>query len=106
VNDAPPAVSGDRTVLAWQRTAFSLLAGAAVLSRLTGDRLGTAALAGLGVTALLVLWVLVAGAAGTRGQTPADVRARDGRAAAALSAGIVAVGLTELAAVLVGGSGV
>ena len=103
---APPGVSGDRTVLAWQRTAFSLLVAAAVLSRLTGDRLGAASLAGLAVTALLVLWVVVLGVLGTRGQTPAAVRARDGRAAAALSAGIVVVGLTELAAVLVGGSGV
>lgn len=108
MNDAPPGVSGDRTVLAWQRTALSVLVGAAVLSRLTGDRLGTAALAGLAVTALLVLWVVVVvvGAAGPRGRKPAVVRARDGRPTAALSAGIVVAGLTELAAVLVGGSGV
>ena len=50
-------LSNDRTALAWQRTALSLLAGAAVLGRLTFDRLGLEALVLLGFAALLSLWV-------------------------------------------------
>ena len=107
MNVAPSGASGERTVLAWQRTAFSLLAGAAVLARLTGDRLGLASLAGLAITASLVLWavlVVVVGGVGVRGRSAAAVRDRDGRPAAALCAGIVVVGLTELGALLLGGS--
>ena len=100
MNDGPPTATGERTVLAWQRTAFSLLAGAAVLSRLTADSLGAAtSLAGLAVTASMVLWVLVVAGRRTLGHP------RDGRPAAALTAGIVVVGLTELAAVLLGAIG-
>jgi uncharacterized membrane protein YidH (DUF202 family) len=97
-NEGPPSTSRDRTTLAWQRTAFSLLAGAAVLSRLTIDRLGAASLVAFAVTALLLLWVVTV-AVGLRGRE----RGRDGRAAAALTAGIVLVGLTELAALALNG---
>ena len=104
VTGAPSTAIGERTLLAWQRTAFSLLAGAAALNRLTVDRLGAASVAGLAVTVPLVLWLLLVGAGRSRRRTP-DVRRRDGRLPATLSAGIVVVGLTALAAVLVGGSG-
>jgi uncharacterized membrane protein YidH (DUF202 family) len=42
-------VSNERTALAWQRTALALLAGAAILSGLTLERLGLVAFVALGV---------------------------------------------------------
>ena len=102
---APRPASWDRTVLAWHRTGFALLAGAAVLSRLTADRLGPASVAGLVVVAVLVLWMVGAAVADARRRTGDYSRGRDGHRTAALCAGIVVVGLTELAAVLLGGAG-
>ena len=39
-----PGVGNERTALAWQRTALALVAGSAILTRLTFDRLGAVAL--------------------------------------------------------------
>ncbi|RKT55127.1 DUF202 domain-containing protein [Saccharothrix australiensis] len=50
----------ERTALAWQRTALAMIAGSAVLTRLTVDRVGPLALVGLVVTVSLGLVVLVA----------------------------------------------
>lgn len=78
------------------------MAGAAVLGRLTFDRLGLVAVVPLGVSAALALWVL----AESRGRYAHDAgvrlrdRSRGGRAPAALAAATVAVGLTEAAALL------
>jgi hypothetical protein len=96
----PPPTAGEaRTVLSWQRTAFSVLAVAAALWRLTSARVGAPFLLGLALAAFLVLWVAVF-TMSVRGR-----RERDGRPAAALCAGIVVVGLIEIVAVLVGGHG-
>ena len=51
--------SHERTALAWQRTALALVAGSAVLTRLTIDRLGLLALLSVGVAAPLGLWLLL-----------------------------------------------
>jgi uncharacterized membrane protein YidH (DUF202 family) len=94
--------ANERTALAWQRTALSLMAGAAILARLTFDRLGLVAVALLGVALLLALWVLLESRgrydhdAGTRSRD----RPRSGRAPAALAVATVVVGLTEAAALL------
>jgi uncharacterized membrane protein YidH (DUF202 family) len=99
---ADPGISNERTALAWQRTALSLIAGAAVLGRLTFDRLGVLAVVALGVSVLLALWVLTE----SRGRYAHDAgvrlrdRSRGGRAPAALAAATVVVGLTEAAALL------
>ncbi|HET6560542.1 MAG TPA: DUF202 domain-containing protein [Marmoricola sp.] len=99
---ADPGRANERTALAWQRTALSLVAGAAVLARLTFDRLGVLAVGTLGVSALLALWVL----AESRGRYAHDAgvrlrpRSRGGRAPAALAVAAVVVGLTEAAALL------
>ena len=101
----PRPAAWDRTVLAWHRTGFALLAGAAVLNRLTADRLGPAALIGLVIASVLVLSTVGAAATDARSRTGDFVRGRDGRPAATLCAAVVVVGLTELAAVLLGGRG-
>lgn len=112
---SPPPTSGSRTVLAWQRTAFALLAGAALLTRLTAGRLGAASLAAPVAAAPLAVWLLWVGAARARGRGSAAGSgagpaagaadgAADGRLPAAVCAVTVVVGLTELAALLLGGT--
>jgi uncharacterized membrane protein YidH (DUF202 family) len=94
--------SNERTALAWQRTALSLLAGAAVLGRLTFAQLGWAAIALLGVAALLCLWVFAESRwryvqqLGVRHRT----HERDGRAAMSLTVATCLIALTESAALL------
>ncbi|MEV0678973.1 DUF202 domain-containing protein [Actinosynnema sp. NPDC050436] len=88
----------ERTALAWQRTALAMIAGSAVLARLTVPRVGLAAVVGMGVTAALGIVVLVA----------ARWRYREGRRGrrtgavlpAAVAAGTVVMVLVELAALL------
>jgi len=46
-------LAADRTALAWQRTALSIVAAVAILMRLTLDRLGVLAVVVLGVSALV-----------------------------------------------------
>jgi uncharacterized membrane protein YidH (DUF202 family) len=90
----------ERTTLAWERTALTIVGGAALLARLTADRFGLFSLAGLAVVGPLALWSC---AVRVR-QVNRDVTgSRDGRPAAALSLGIVVLGTVELASVLVGG---
>jgi hypothetical protein len=102
VRTADPGNANERTALAWQRTALSLVGGAAVLGRLTFDRLGVVAVAMLGVSTGLALWVL----AESRGRYAHDAgvrrrpRSRGGRAPAALAAATGVLGLTEAAALL------
>lgn len=101
---APDAGFGnERTALAWQRTALALVTGAAILSRLTFAELGVWALGSVLVAGPLGLWVLFE----SRGRYRHDAglqsreRSRGGRSPAALAVATVAVGLTELAALLV-----
>lgn len=97
-----PGLQNERTALAWQRTALSVLAGAAALARLTADRLGPLALAGLAVALPLTLWVFFE----SRGRYARDpgaetrLRARSGRAPASLASAIAVMALIELVALL------
>lgn len=77
--------SPQRTALAWQRTALTLVAGAAVTARLSGPGAGLGAAVAV-PAALLGLWVAVAGARrhGPRGGRRRLVR-RDGRVPFALA---------------------
>lgn len=99
---ADPGQANERTALAWQRTALSLVAGSALLTRLTFERLGPLALVSVGVALPLSLWVFLesrgryAHDAGLRRRT----RSRGGRAPTALMVATVAIAATELAAVL------
>jgi uncharacterized membrane protein YidH (DUF202 family) len=103
VCDGAPGVSNERTALAWQRTALSLLAGAAIMARLTWSDLGALAAILLGGAVALSGWVFwesrgrYAHHAGTRPRPGA----RGGRAPGALTAAIVLIALTELAALAV-----
>ena len=92
----------ERTALAWQRTALSLLAGALVLARLTYERLGLLSLSSLLLAAPLCLWVFVESRGRYRHDAGIQLRARPrgGRAPAVLAAGLACMGLTELAAIV------
>lgn len=97
------SVGNERTALAWQRTALALLAGGAVVARLTLDRLGVFAVASLALELPLVLWVMVE----SRGRYHHDAgirergRPRGGRATAALAVAVVVIAVTELSALAV-----
>ena len=92
----------ERTALAWQRTALSLLAGAVVLSRLTYDRLGFLSLSSLALALPLCLWVFVESRGRYRHDAGIRLRPspRGGRAPAVLTAGLACLALTELAAIV------
>lgn len=98
-----PGVGNERTALAWQRTALALVAGSAILTRLTIDRLGAAALVSVLLAGPMGLWIFVesrrryAHDAGIR-QRP---RSRGGRGPLTMTVGTVVVGSTELLALLV-----
>jgi uncharacterized membrane protein YidH (DUF202 family) len=87
-------VARERTVLAWDRTALAIVAGAVVVTRLTYDRLGAGALACLVVALPLAV---LAGAVNRRRASSTD---RDGLAPAAVAAATVAMAAVELWAVL------
>jgi uncharacterized membrane protein YidH (DUF202 family) len=99
-----PGAANERTALAWQRTALSVLAGSAALAKLTADRLGIAAMLSVVVGAPLALWVLVESRGRYRHTTGhrRRPRGRGGRAAAALAVATVALCLVELVALLTG----
>lgn len=54
---ADPGLANERTALAWQRTALSLMVAAAILARLTFHELGRTAVLVLGVAVRLSAWV-------------------------------------------------
>lgn len=92
----------ERTALAWQRTALSLMIASALVLRLTVDELGPLALVGAGSAFSLALWVFLE----SRGRYRHDAglhlrrRTRSGRAAAALTFALVMLSGLQLAAVL------
>ena len=102
--DEPSGASNARTALAWQRTALALVAGSAVIARLTFARVGAVALVGLVLAVMLGGWVLLESRlrygqhAGLRDRS----RPRGGRSPAALTAGTVVVAAMELVALEVG----
>jgi len=100
--DPGPSVYNERTALAWQRTALSLLGGAAVVARLAFDDLGLLAVLGFVVVLPLVAWVLRESQGRYHHDAGVRPRAgpRGGRAPAALAAVAVVVALIELAALV------
>lgn len=95
-------LSNERTALAWQRTALSLVAGAAILGRLTFDRLGWLAISLLAIAIGLCIWVFAESRwryAQQRGLRTRG-RQRGGRAAFALALAMCLMALTEATALL------
>lgn len=101
--DAVPAdvgLANERTALAWQRTALSLVGGSAIVARLSWSQLGLAALVPVFVAVALALWVFVesnwryAHSAGVRSRG----RSRGGRGPLFLTLCVVVLATTELVA--------
>ncbi|WKN60846.1 DUF202 domain-containing protein [Rhodococcus opacus] len=93
--------ANERTALAWQRTALSLVAGAAVCARLTWSELDGLGLAVLGMAGALATWVFVVGTRGYGSRHLADCRSprpRDGRTAFALTCATALIAGAELVA--------
>jgi uncharacterized membrane protein YidH (DUF202 family) len=102
LRDPEPGVHNARTALAWQRTALALLAGAAIVARLTLDSLGVLAVAAFLVVLPLAGWVLWESRARylrSAGARPSS-RPRGGRAPLMLTVGTATIALTELGALL------
>ena len=102
-----PGEGNERTALAWQRTALSLVAGSAMLSRVTLHQLGAVALLCFGVVAPLGLLVFWESGERYRHDTGFSPRrpARGGRAPAAIAVATLVMGVTELAALWLARSG-
>jgi uncharacterized membrane protein YidH (DUF202 family) len=100
---ADPGVGNERTALAWQRTALSVLAGAAIVGRLAFSELGVAALVGPAIAVPLSAWILIEGSARyQRRASSVGARRSGGRGPAFLGCATLVLLLTELAAVLGG----
>jgi len=89
----------ERTALAWQRTALSLVVAAAILGRLTFAQLGWVAITLLGSSLALAVWVLAearwryAQGLGVRRRA----RGRGGRAPMSLALATCLIAVTEIA---------
>jgi uncharacterized membrane protein YidH (DUF202 family) len=99
--------ANERTALAWQRTALSLMAGAAVVARLTISELGLFALVSLPLALGLSVWVFAESRwryaqhrDKLHGGNPRRSHARGGRAPAFLVLATVLIAITELAAIV------
>ncbi|WP_369413442.1 DUF202 domain-containing protein [Aeromicrobium duanguangcaii] len=96
-------VSNERTALAWQRTGLSLVAGSAIILRLTWSDLGVLALVALAIAMVLGTWIFVE----SRGRYAHDAgarrraRSRGGRAPFALALSTALLATTELTMLLV-----
>lgn len=103
MDDATPGNQNERTALAWQRTALSLMAGSVALSRLTFDRLGALSLLSVVVAVPLSLWIFLESRGRYRHHANIQhrERRRDGLAPAALAVAVIAMGATEVTALLV-----
>ena len=100
---APHGAQPERTALSWQRTALATAAGAAIITRHSGETLGPAAIVVLLGTLALAATAFVLG---RRRYTTAPVepsRRRDGRAPFALALAVLAMALTELIALVLAG---
>jgi uncharacterized membrane protein YidH (DUF202 family) len=100
---SPPGLQNERTALSWQRTALAVLAGSAVITRLTLNRLGPFALLSVVVAAPVCVWILIESRRRYEHDAGPQARARSrgGRAHAALTIAIMAIAATQLAAILV-----
>ena len=95
----------ERTALAWQRTALSLMVASALLARLTDDRLGLLTVTASGLAFAASFWVFWESRGRYRRAAGPEHhrRRRGGRAATALTVAIALIAATEMAALLAGG---
>ena len=102
--EADAGTAKERTALAWQRTALSLVAASAIMARLTWSTLGMVAIATLLTALLLGAWILVESRAGYshNAGTPICQHSRGGRAALALAVATILIAAIEVAALLLG----
>lgn len=96
-------IANERTALAWQRTALSLVTAAAILARLTWTRLGVGALVVLSLAIVLAGWVFFESRSRYRRTACADTHrtARGGKTSFLLAASAALLGAVELSALLV-----
>lgn len=98
---AATGAQNERTALAWQRTALSVIVASLALSRLTYSRVGWFSVLNLAVAVPLCAWVFLE----SRDRYEHDTgllprnQPRGGRAPAILAVSIVGMALTELAAI-------
>lgn len=104
VAELDPAAGIERTALAWQRTALALVAGSAILTRLTFDRLGSMSLMSAVIAGPVGVWIFLESRLryrrGVGVRRPR--RSRGGRAPFLLAAATSTVALTELLAMVEG----
>ena len=102
--DHDPGLGNERTTLAWQRTALSVVAGAAIVGRLTLEGIGVVTVLATGVAAVIGLLLFVEGRdryrrnAGARHGPPPP----DARSTLALSIAVAILAGTELSALMLG----
>lgn len=97
-----PGLQNERTALAWQRTALSMLGASAVMARLTWTSGGVGALAILVVAAALSTWVFLEsrGRYAHSARVRLRARSRGGRAPLALTVAATLLALAEVWALL------
>lgn len=95
-------IANERTALAWQRTALSLVTAAAILARLTWTRLGVGALVVLGLAMVLAAWVFLESRNRYRRTARAEAQrtARGGKTSFLLAVSAALLGAAELSALL------
>lgn len=103
----PPGLANERTALAWQRTALSVVVAALVVARLSISRVGVGVVVVTVAGVVLGCWVALEGLGRYRARHgavgPGHGRGgRGGRATALLTVTVVLVALTELAAIALG----
>jgi uncharacterized membrane protein YidH (DUF202 family) len=96
--EADVGASGERTALAWQRTALGLVAGAAIMARLSAGDVGGVAVLCLAAAMLLSAWVFVESVARYRHRSGPDPRPRGGRAPLFLALTTVLIAAVEVMA--------
>jgi len=99
MSDDDRGVAGERTALAWERTALAIMCGAVIITRLTYGRLGPAALLCLVVALPLGALVLLEGR-GRYTRSAGGLPRRSGRGPAALALATLTLASAELAALV------
>lgn len=93
-----PGMAPERTALAWQRTALSIIFGSLLLARLTVREIGFLAIIAVGISIPLALWVYAESR--RRYQFELGSIVTGGKTTAAIAIATVLGGCTELTSLL------